>query len=38
VKLQQKAVLLAGIAYIAIALFHIPDGIFRHGFDKNAPA
>jgi O-antigen ligase len=37
-KVQQKAVLLAGIAYIAIALFHIPDGIFRHGFDKNAPA
>jgi O-antigen ligase len=37
-KVQQKAVLLAGIAYCAIALFHIPDGIFRHGFDKNAPA
>ena len=37
-KVQQKAVLLSGIAYIAIALFHIPDGIFRHGFDKNAPA
>ncbi|CAN2214976.1 RfaL Lipid A core - O-antigen ligase and related enzymes [Candidatus Nanopelagicaceae bacterium] len=37
-KVQQKALLLAGIAYIAIALFHIPDGIFRHGFDKNAPA
>jgi O-antigen ligase len=37
-KIQQKALLLSGIAYIAIALFHIPDGIFRHGFDKNAPA
>jgi O-antigen ligase len=37
-KVQQKTVLSAGIAYIAIALFHIPDGIFRHGFDKNAPA
>jgi O-antigen ligase len=37
-KVQQKALLLSGIAYIAIALFHIPDGIFRHGFDKNAPA
>jgi O-antigen ligase len=37
-KVQQKAVLLSGIAYFAIALFHIPDGIFRHGFDKNAPA
>jgi O-antigen ligase len=37
-KIQRKALLLSGIAYIAIALFHIPDGIFRHGFDKNAPA
>ena len=38
VKVAQKSVLLAGVAYIGIALFHIPDSIFRHGFDKNAPA
>jgi hypothetical protein len=38
VKVQQKAVLLAGISYIAMAIFHIPDGIFRHAFDKDAPA
>jgi O-antigen ligase len=37
-KVQQKAVTLAGVLYIALALFHIPDQIFRHGFDKNAPA
>lgn len=36
-KVQQKAVLLAGISYIAIALLHIPDRFFPHGFDKNAP-
>jgi O-antigen ligase len=35
---QQKAVALAGVLYIAMAIFHIPDQIFRHGFDKNAPA
>jgi O-antigen ligase len=38
VKVQQKAVLLAGVSYIAMAIFHIPDGIFRHAFDKDAPA
>jgi O-antigen ligase len=38
VKLQQKAMALAGLSYIALAIFHIPDGIFRHIFDKNAPA
>jgi O-antigen ligase len=38
VKVQQKAVLLAGISYIAMAIFHIPDGVFRHAFDKDAPA
>jgi len=37
-KVGQKSVLFAGIAFTAIALFHIPDRIFRHGFDKNAPA
>jgi len=36
-KVQQKAVLLAGLSYIAIALLHIPDRFFPHGFDKNAP-
>ncbi len=35
--MQQKAILLAGLAYIAMALFHIPDKVFPHGFDKNAP-
>lgn len=37
-KVQQKAVTLAGLLYIVMAVFHIPDQIFRHGFDKNAPA
>lgn len=36
-RLQQKAVLTSGFAYIAMALLHIPDQIFPHGFDKNAP-
>ena len=36
-RLQQKAVLISGFAYIAMALLHIPDQIFPHGFDKNAP-
>ncbi|CAN2212478.1 RfaL Lipid A core - O-antigen ligase and related enzymes [Candidatus Nanopelagicaceae bacterium] len=36
-KVQQKAVLLSGIAYLAIAILHLPDRIFPHGFDKNAP-
>lgn len=26
------------MSYIALALAHIPDSIFPHGFDKNAPA
>jgi O-antigen ligase len=34
---QQKAVALAGVLYIAMAIAHIPDGIFRYAFDKNAP-
>ena len=37
-KVQQRTVLLAGIAFIATALFHLPDKVFPHGFDKNAPA
>jgi O-antigen ligase len=36
-RVQQKAVLFSGLAYIAIAIAHIPDQIFPHGFDKNAP-
>ena len=34
---QQKALLLSGVAYIAMAVLHIPDQVFPHGFDKNAP-
>jgi O-antigen ligase len=37
-KLQQKAVALSGLFYIWLAVFHIPDQIFRHAFDKNATA
>lgn len=37
-RIQQKAVTFAGLAYIAMAIFHIPDNTFPHGFDKNAPA
>jgi O-antigen ligase len=36
--LRQRALLLAGISYIAMALFHIPDAVFRHAFDKDSPA
>ena len=36
-RLQQKAVIFSGLAYIAMAILHIPDHIFPHGFDKNAP-
>lgn len=36
--LEQKSLYLAGILFFALAVFHIPDGIFRHGFDKDAPA
>lgn len=36
-KVQQRAVLLSGVAYFAIALLHLPDRVFPHGFDKNAP-
>lgn len=33
-----KSVIAAGVIYCCIALFHIPDSIFPHGFDKDAPA
>ena len=36
-RIQQKAALFSGIAFIAMAVLHIPDQIFPHGFDKNAP-
>jgi O-antigen ligase len=35
---KQKAVIFAGLSFIALAVFHVPDKIFPHGFDKNAPA
>ncbi|MFM6940485.1 MAG: O-antigen ligase family protein [Candidatus Planktophila sp.] len=35
---EKKSVLLAGFAFIALAVLHIPDNLFRHIFDKNAPA
>jgi len=34
---DKKAILIAGIAYVALAILHIPDSLFRHVFDKNAP-
>lgn len=34
---EQKAVVLSGLAFIAMAVLHIPDHIFPYGFDKNAP-
>lgn len=36
-RFEQKAVLFSGIAFIAMAVLHIPDQLFPHGFDKNAP-
>lgn len=33
----RKTVLLAGLSYLALTLLHIPDQLFRHIFDKNAP-
>jgi O-antigen ligase len=33
----QRAVLLAAISYLALTVLHIPDSLFRHIFDKNAP-
>ena len=34
---QQKAALFSGLAVIAMAVLHIPDQVFPHGFDKNTP-
>ena len=36
-KVEQKSVLFAGVAYLAVALLHLPDRVFPHGFDKNTP-
>lgn len=33
-----KAVLLTGLAFLFVATFHVPVGVFPHGFDKTAPA
>lgn len=33
----QKALLLAGMSYLVLTTLHIPDALFRHIFDKNAP-
>jgi O-antigen ligase len=33
----QKALVLAAISYFALTVLHIPDSLFRHIFDKNAP-
>lgn len=35
--LKRRSILLAGIGYLFAALLHIPDNLFRHAFDKNAP-
>ena len=34
---SKKTILIAGISYLALAIFHIPDPLFRYLFDKNAP-
>ena len=34
---EKKSVYLAGLAFIALAVVHIPDNLYRHIFDKNAP-
>jgi O-antigen ligase len=33
----QKTILLAVFSYLALTILHIPDSLFRHIFDKNAP-
>ena len=35
---SEKTAVVAGLAYIAMAIFHIPDRLFRHAFDKDTPA
>jgi O-antigen ligase len=37
-KIEQRTVTFVGVLYLALAIFHIPDRLFRHGFDKDAPA
>ncbi len=36
--MRNRTVLAAGLLYIFAALFHIPDFLYPHGFDKDAPA
>lgn len=33
----EKSAVIAGIAYIAMAVLHIPDALFKHAFDKDTP-
>jgi O-antigen ligase len=35
---HRRSIVSAGLIYIGATLFHIPDNLFRHGFDKDAPA
>jgi len=35
---KDRLVKVAALAFLFLALAHIPDGLFRYGFDKNAPA
>ena len=34
---HKRSIVFAGIAYLALAVLHIPDPLFRYIFDKNAP-
>lgn len=34
---SQKSVVFAGIAFLVLAVLHVPDSLFRYIFDKNAP-
>lgn len=34
---DKKTIVFAGLLYIALAVLHIPDSLFRYLFDKNAP-
>jgi O-antigen ligase len=35
--LRNRLVAITGLSYLFLAIGHIPDNIFPHGFDKNAP-
>jgi O-antigen ligase len=34
---EKKTVLMAGLLFLALTVFHVPDPLFRYIFDKNAP-